>query len=324
MRLDLTPSILCVGLLVVSCKTRDFNPNSTQKTTTQNSPSNPNPDFAPPKSCPKGFVPVPGNRTPGLGSNKNIAGVPGFCLAKYEMKHPDDKEGWNRGILLPGRDKQAIPVSQPEYGPWVEITRDEAIAACGRMGPGFTLISNSQWMTVARNIEETASNWSDGAVGKGFLPKGHFDYKPLKGLPASRDDDPFSGLNISDHHHKRTLQLSNGEVVWDLAGNVAEFVSDNDLHKELDRDDIFRGRAPEIVNIRAPNTLSEKNRLLFSPKGDFGLEQNAGILTFNYYPVSSRGLAVDLGYISGVFQGGISEREKGFHNVFYGFRCVLN
>lgn len=40
------------------------------------------------------------------------------------------------------------------------------------MGSGYHLITNDEWMTIARSIEATASNWSTRKVGQGNLWNG--------------------------------------------------------------------------------------------------------------------------------------------------------
>lgn len=55
---------------------------------------------------------------------------------------------------------------------------------------GYSLITNAQWQTIARNIEQVSANWSGGSVGAGSLNRGHSDSAPNNALAASTDDDP--------------------------------------------------------------------------------------------------------------------------------------
>ena len=107
---------------------------------------------------------------------------------------------------------------------------------CRSLGDGFNLISNDQWMTVATDIANEGSNWSGSSVGTGALNRGHSDNSPSSSLAASTDSDACSGTgqscsNISWDSQKRTHTLSNGEVIWDMAGNLNEwtsyFIADN-------------------------------------------------------------------------------------------------
>jgi formylglycine-generating enzyme required for sulfatase activity len=63
------------------------------------------------------------------------------------------------------------------------------------------------------------------------LANGHNDSSPNKALPAGPDNLPCfqtvsSGPNACGEKgsQKRTLQLSNGEIIWDFAGNVWQWV----------------------------------------------------------------------------------------------------
>lgn len=84
-------------------------------------------------------------------------------------------------------------------------------------------------MTIAANV---ASNWSGGAVGSGALNRSHSDNDPALPLAASTDSSACSGTNqtCSDttwNDQRRTHKLSNNNVIWDLAGNVWEWVDYN-------------------------------------------------------------------------------------------------
>src|SRR5450759_4975779 len=82
-------------------------------------------------------------------------------------------------------------------------------------------------MTIAQNVLSVASNWSSGVVGTGFIYSGHNDNAPANALAAdSNDANGYSGTgNSSPSNQRRTLTLTNGEVIWDLAGNVWEWTS---------------------------------------------------------------------------------------------------
>ncbi|MFA7576177.1 MAG: hypothetical protein WCY27_02920, partial [archaeon] len=95
----------------------------------------------------------------------------------------------------------------------------EAITACESIGGH--LITNNEWMTLARNIELVPSNWSGGVVGNGYLPRGN-----------SSSSSAMDGFNELSGWTKRTLTLTNGEVIWDLAGNVWEWTNDSILQKD--------------------------------------------------------------------------------------------
>ncbi len=145
-------------------------------------------------SCPTGYIGIPGNAT---------FGTDGFCVMKYEAKNVGN-----------------AATSQAASTPWVNISQTAAKTACEGLGTGYHLITNNEWMTIARNIEQVAGNWSGGSVGSGYIYSGHNDNGPAGSLAASTDNDGYSGTEQTSGNQKRTLTLSNGEVIWDLAGNV--------------------------------------------------------------------------------------------------------
>ena len=159
------------------------------------------------ESCPAGFVPVPGDSS--VGTNKD------FCVMKFEAK----QAGGSVGVVGTGL-------------PWVNVTPALAQQKCqiltnsyfGRTG--FDLISNAEWMTIARNAEGVSSNWIGGSQN-GILARGHSDSLPNQLLPVDNQNNPYSGTgnsNSTGQEQRRTLHLSNGEVIWDLSGNAWEWV----------------------------------------------------------------------------------------------------
>ena len=117
--------------------------------------------------------------------------------------------------------------------PQVSISQTNAITACSLNGAGYGLITNTEWMTIARNIEGQLSNWTTGtaassAIGTGGLYRGHSDNSPGNVLAANTNDTlGYEGTgNSGFSRERRTHTLSNGEVIWDLSGNVWEWNHD--------------------------------------------------------------------------------------------------
>lgn len=112
---------------------------------------------------------------------------------------------------------------------WVEIQAFEksdainkSIAACD----GCHLITDAEWLTIAQNIASVPSNWPYGIVGTGYIFSGHNDNSPANPLVASLDDNNgYYATGNTSGNQKRTLTLTNGEVIWDFAGNVSEYTS---------------------------------------------------------------------------------------------------
>lgn len=158
-----------------------------------------------PIPCPLGFIVVPGSKKYGTSD---------FCVMKYEAKQVGSTD---------------VPVSKAEGLPWVEIRKVHAVENSNKVTDckGCHLISESEWLTIAQDILMNTENWSGGAVGNGFIYGGHVFNDPANSLAASSsDDDIYFGMGTEGSMgRKRTLKLSNGEVIWDFTGNVREWTS---------------------------------------------------------------------------------------------------
>lgn len=156
-------------------------------------------------SCPDNFVLSPIK-----------VGAKSFCVQKTEAEIKDG------AALL----KQVS-------GPSVVQKRSVAQQACAGLGPRFSLISNAEWQALTRDIEQNSRNWSLSFIAKGALNSGHADANPGFAILADplRDgcflieDTECTAGNWS--YSKRTHQLSSGDFIWDLAGNLDEWVSDD-------------------------------------------------------------------------------------------------
>jgi hypothetical protein len=166
-------------------------------------------------NCPTGYIDVPANE--GLG-------VSAFCVMKYEAKN----DGFGNAI------------SQEASAPWVSINQTDAWDECDDLNSEssrgdidsdtntdgtYALISNPEWMTIARNVENVAANWTDGSVGSGCLMRGNVGGTNActGGDSGYNGPDPDFGSGRSDNG-TASLTLDNGEEIWDLSGNVWEWV----------------------------------------------------------------------------------------------------
>jgi len=163
--------------------------------------------------CPTGYIFVP--------ADNSVGTVSDFCVMKYEAK----------------KDINGYATSIPNASPWVSINQANSVTACRNLNAlngvtsKYDLISNPEWMTIARNIEAGSSNWSSGIVGSGMLSRGHTDGASALALSITNPSDPYSdtGNLLTDAvgsgwEQKRTHTLSNGEVIWDISGNVWEWI----------------------------------------------------------------------------------------------------
>ncbi len=180
-------------------------------------------------SCPTGYIKVPGN---------SLYQTKDFCVMKYEAKAVATIDP-TVGLTTPNTGSNTIAnnttatisangriVASVASGfPIAQMRPTTAASYCTTAGA--SLISNAEWMTIARNIEAQGVNWTGGTVGSGGLWRGHSDNSPAGALEASTDNDPyFRTGNTSPSIERRTHTLSNGEVIWDLSGNVWEWTND--------------------------------------------------------------------------------------------------
>lgn len=149
---------------------------------------------------PAGFVRIKGN---------SKFGTSDFFVMKYQAKNGGSNN----------------PVSTAAGTPWVNISQRDAADRARALGPGYHLITEAEWMTIATDALWQNSNWTSGTVGTGSLYTGHKNNTPANALEASTDDgDGYFGTgNTAPSTQRRTLNLSNGEVIWDISGNVWEW-----------------------------------------------------------------------------------------------------
>jgi len=180
-------------------------------------------------TCPTGYVLVPNDSTYNTGD---------FCVMQFEAKVDNDEDdtGDSYSSCQYGSyhvwDNHASSCSYAESGrslvssiegyPLTYLTQPEAKTACESIGTGYHLITNDEWMTIARNLESQSTNWSDETVGSEFIPRGNSN-----GSYALDDATVLSGIN------QRNLVLSNGNEIYDLAGNVSEWVDKTIQRKDM-------------------------------------------------------------------------------------------
>jgi formylglycine-generating enzyme required for sulfatase activity len=124
------------------------------------------------------------------------------------------------------KNVSGIATSQAANTPWMGIVLSAAVTACSNLGANYHLITNNEWMTIARNLEQVSSNWTGGTVGNGAVYSGHNDSSAVELAASSDDNDGYYGTgNVAPSNQRRTLTLTNDEVIWDFAGNLMERTS---------------------------------------------------------------------------------------------------
>jgi prepilin-type N-terminal cleavage/methylation domain-containing protein len=162
-------------------------------------------------ACPSGFIPVPGSGT--YGTND-------FCVMKYAASHSDATSG--------AQGTSTTPISAPSVQEWISVSQTTSIADAPNVAncPSCHLITEAEFLTIAQNVLSVPGNWNTGTVGSGYIYSGHNDGAPNNALVADpSDSNGYAGETNTGGNQRRTLTLSNGQVIWDLAGNVHEWTS---------------------------------------------------------------------------------------------------
>ncbi len=159
------------------------------------------------ETCPSGYLHVPRNTSVGTNSD--------FCVMKYEAK--DNGSG--------------VAVSQAAGNLFVSLTIGASQTKCNNIGAKYDLISNPEWMTVARNAESVSSNFEAGVMARGWAASTSNGDTWTNTVVASStgpnckyNTAADSCASSGNHLYRRTLALSNGEEIWDFSGNVWEWV----------------------------------------------------------------------------------------------------
>jgi parallel beta-helix repeat protein len=162
-------------------------------------------------------------------------GTPAFSVMKYEARRVSDR-----------------PFSQADGQPWVGMNRYDAAASCEDRGPEYHLVTQREALALSRSIERTAINDIDASSSTVQFANGS---TLNEGSITAADDPLITGCDISlplsdaknnattgcqlrttgyigtngswagERWHLRTHVLSNGEIIWDWAGNAWEWIS---------------------------------------------------------------------------------------------------
>lgn len=256
-------------------------------------------------NCPTGFVAVDGN---------GLLGTKDFCVMKFEAKN-------NAGT----------PESVASGTPWVGINATVAQSKCESMTESgfsgtFTLIENSEWMTIARDIENHVSNWSSGSVGIGHIPRGHSDASPSKALEVTNTLDPYNGTGNSSGEapgsgweQKRTHTLSNGSVVWDLAGNVLEWTDWDSGNAGFSLGPVDESSGVKQLSVNPTGSLKNDD---YKPNNDsYNTSNSFGVWYGGSGGATLRGGLWASNLIAGVFMVNLNF-DASTSALDKGFRCV--
>ena len=141
------------------------------------------------------FVTVPETTLP------NGTVVPTFQVARY----------------LSSQEPAGLPMSVSHAAPWVEINFHDAKEAATKAG--YQLITETQALAIAWNVSQQDANWTGGKVGEGALYQGLHKGTVSNAQPGSYESP--------DANERRWMVLSNGERIYDVAGNAYTWVFDD-------------------------------------------------------------------------------------------------
>jgi len=259
--------------------------------------------------CPENYVPVDGNAE---------LGVDEFCVMIMEAKKGENN----------------IPVATYENLSWRNIKPQNAKNACRAITiPNWScdLISNPQWMTIARDLEANPENWSGAEVGQGVIMQGHSDNKPGSHLSIVDPTDPLDQKSSSAWSQRRIFKLRNGFELWDFAGNAWEWVdwtTGGDTFTLGPHPCNSGGSYIELFNVDCPG-LNFDDYMPANPAGippeEYGKARGLG--SFSGPAVegdngaAKRGNFYNSGDYAGIFFLDLWSGSQGMSNHI-GFRCV--
>jgi formylglycine-generating enzyme required for sulfatase activity len=181
--------------------------------------------------------------------------------------------------------------------PWVEINYRDARAVCE--AAGFHLITETQALAVAHDIAAQDINWTGGKVGEGKIYPGLHKFHAAEAQAGTYESD--------DPEERRWHQLSNGERIYDFAGNVYSWVFDDVQGDE--NGIVARAFTSSSPSITAPFSKRTRGAGWYPDAGDNW--SGRALLRGGYWRSES--------YAGVVCLGGV---EPGCEGGYVGFRCT--
>ncbi|MBF0409503.1 MAG: hypothetical protein HQM10_19340 [Candidatus Riflebacteria bacterium] len=200
--------------------------------------------------------------------------------------------------------------------PWVSINWTSAKTACTSVGA--SMISEDQWLAVANNVLNVNSNWTEGTKGSGMLFRGHSDGDPANVLDSpNSDSDGYVGTGNSSGlgpEQCRMKTLSNTAKIWDIGGNIYQWVDQIQAANEL-----YTGNNAVWTETNAAAITNAKIKTAYT-SGE-GVGQISSVLSVT----ESRAFLRSGDFSTDIFAGSFLlclEFQPTYSDVFIGFRCV--
>ena len=221
---------------------------------------------------------------------------------------------------------------------------------------GYQPMSNTEWQVIARNLESVGANWSSatwssstkawsgGTVGTGSLWRGHTDgnvsnYSDsnLFGITYGATSNSAGNLalsapkldtGISDYfgtdgsasinaQERRRFVLSTGDSIWDMAGNISQYLTDTRSGMGLVNNTCG---TYELTSTSYPTA---SDLLLLGSLGGYTSAKNAGKVYNCGFPVLARGGAWNDASSAGLFSANTTDlANRTSAGTAAGIRCV--
>ena len=184
-----------------------------------------------------------------------------------------------------------------EGAPWTHINFEEAKAAAVKAG--LSIITESRALAIAHDLSQLDINWTGGKVGEGHIYMGLH-----KGTVSKAQPGTYESIDSAE---RRWHQLSNGERIYDFAGNVYSWIFDD---VQGDENGITGKIAADSISLTTAPFPSMKKGMGWRPTG--GADWSGDALVRGGYWLSGSG--------AGVFNLNYGWPDHRGGNV--GFRCT--
>ena len=247
--------------------------------------------------CPNGYIGVP--KLEGFTDYD-------FCVMKYEARTSNRDDRSRPGEIIKAE-------ARTSGTPITRVTETEAIRYCKENGPGYDLIKNSEWQTIARSIEIVDNNWSRN---RAIVESGNrLNIGSTAGIRTLSDDREEDRVYWS--YDRRYHLLSNQARIWDFSGHLWEIV-------QMDMDVPIEGYSGFVYEM--PDSLKR----LFGPRKDYRILRDSTLREGRnglgrIYSDSFKGTLIRGGSSqqnSGIFSTDTTKDDFSIARQNVGFRCV--